>query len=409
MERFSPPHGNLFKAGDTYSLFETIRNDIKTTISRLDEDYIINVPEHDYHQYLIDKYSITCPTCLFDEKYIEDRKVLVSPEFLPRYWGARQSVERNMFRLFIPFQGDNNLLRYRPSTYTLSGWSNFTLCQNHLYVDILSIDDDAEKIKREIASYISTLTRMLEFLSADIGTFNNDLPSYVKHTFSLYKEKALKNSQIRTELGIPLKKKRTTHTYSVPSITKVIPQPPKVTTTTQENLEPAMDTETYHQILDTIQRIGRSLEQYPETVRNQNEECIRALFLAQLNATFTSLATTGESFNHNGKTDIMIKHNGSIIFIAECKIWKGEKAFLEAINQLLSYLTWRDSKTSLLVFVKQTNISTIINTIKDSIVKHPAYICMEDEKKSGWLNYKFHLPGDSEKVVQLAVQIFDFK
>lgn len=54
MERFSPPHGNLFKAGDTYSLFETIRNDIKTTISRLDEDYIINVPEHDYHQYLID-------------------------------------------------------------------------------------------------------------------------------------------------------------------------------------------------------------------------------------------------------------------------------------------------------------------------------------------------------------------
>ena len=119
----------------------------------------------------------------------------------------------------------------------------------------------------------------------------------------MYKEKALKNSQIRTELGIPLKKKRTTHTYSVPSITKVIPQPPKVTTTTQENLEPAMDTETYHQILDTIQRIGRSLEQYPETVRNQNEECIRALFLAQLNATFTSLATTGESFNHNGKTD----------------------------------------------------------------------------------------------------------
>ena len=29
--------------------------------------------------------------------------------------------------------------------------------------------DDAEKIKREIASYISILTRMLEFLNADIG------------------------------------------------------------------------------------------------------------------------------------------------------------------------------------------------------------------------------------------------
>ena len=409
MERFSPPHGNLFKAGDTYSLFETIRNDIKTTISRLDEDYIINVPEHDYHQYLIDKYSITCPTCLFDEKYIEDRKVLVSPEFLPRYWGARQSIECNMFRLFIPFQGDSNLLRYRPSTYTLSGWSNFTLCQNHLYVDILSIDDDAEKIKREIASYISTLTRMLEFLNADIGTFNNDLPSYINHTFRVYKEKAIKNSQIRTDLGIPIKKKSQAKTFSVPAITKVIPQPPKVQAETQTVLEPTMDISTYHQILDSIHRIGRNLEQYPEVVRNQNEECIRALFLTQLNTTFTSFSATGESFNHNGKTDIMIKHDGSIIFIAECKIWKGEKAFLEAIDQLLSYLTWRDSKTSLLVFVKQTSISTVINTIKDGIVKHPAYICTEEEKISEWFNYKFHLPGDSEKVVQLAVQIFNFK
>ena len=170
-----------------------------------------------------------------------------------------------------------------------------------------------------------------------------------------------------------------------------------------------MDTETYHQILDTIQRIGRSLEQYPETVRNQNEECIRALFLAQLNATFTSLSTTGESFNHNGKTDIMIKHNGSIIFIAECKIWKGKKAFLEAIDQLLSYLTWRDSKTSLLIFVKQISISTVINTIKDSIAKHSAYISQDNNNSSEWPNYKFRLPQDPNKVIQLAVQIFDFK
>ena len=409
MERFSPPRGNLFKAGDTYSLFEKIRSDIKNSVSRLDEDYIINVSEEDYRLYLKNKHCLVCPIFLFDEKYIEVRRVLVDPEFFPQYWGAREDIERSIYRLFIPFQGESELLRYRPSTFVLSGWSNFTLCQNHVYVDILSLDDDAEKIKREIASYVSTLTRMLDFLSADISTFNNDLPAYINHTFSAYKKKAIKNSQIRTDLGIPIKRESQPKTFSVPAITRVIPQPPTIKAETQTILEPTMDITTYHQILDAIHRVGRNLEQYPEVVRSQNEECIRALFLTQLNATFTSFSTTGESFNHNGKTDIMIKHDGSIIFIAECKIWKGEKAFLEALDQLLSYLTWRDSKTSLLIFVKQTNISTAINAIKDGIVKHPAYICMEDMKESEWFNCKFQLPQNTDKVIQMAVQIFDFK
>jgi hypothetical protein len=65
-----------------------------------------------------------------------------------------------------------------------------------------------------------------------------------------------------------------------------------------------------------------------------------------LNGVFEGQAT-GETFNFQGKTDILIRAQGKNIFIAECKFWKGEKVFLETIDQLLSYLSWRDSKAAI--------------------------------------------------------------
>ena len=54
---------------------------------------------------------------------------------------------------------------------------------------------------------------------------------------------------------------------------------------------------------------------------------------------------------------------GRNVFIAECKFWKGPKAFSEAIDQLLGYATWRDSKTAILVFNRGTETSTVLTGI----------------------------------------------
>lgn len=36
----------------------------------------------------------------------------------------------------------------------------------------------------------------------------------------------------------------------------------------------------------------------------------------------------GETFNKSGKTDILISEESRSAFIAECKIWRGQKKFL---------------------------------------------------------------------------------
>jgi hypothetical protein len=52
---------------------------------------------------------------------------------------------------------------------------------------------------------------------------------------------------------------------------------------------------------------------------------------------------TAEAFNIEGKTDILVRHEGSNLFIGECKVWSGAKGFGETVDQLFRYTGWRDS------------------------------------------------------------------
>ena len=60
-----------------------------------------------------------------------------------------------------------------------------------------------------------------------------------------------------------------------------------------------------------------------------------------------------EAFRYKGKTDICIEQDNRAAFIGECKLWSGSKGLSDALNQLLGYLTWRDSKAALIIFNKE--------------------------------------------------------
>ena len=114
----------------------------------------------------------------------------------------------------------------------------------------------------------------------------------------------------------------------------------------------------------------------------------------------------GETFNKSGKTDIQLRYDSSVVFIAECKFWKGEKSFLKTLDQLLKYLTWRDSKTSVIIFVRNKNFSSVLEAVKTIISTHPNFIKFLNQSDESWFNYEFNLPIDTIKEIKLAVQIY---
>lgn len=77
--------------------------------------------------------------------------------------------------------------------------------------------------------------------------------------------------------------------------------------------------------------------------------------------------------SNEGKTDILIRVEGKNIFIAECKFWKGPKALKSTIDQLLGYLSWRDTKVAILLFNRNKDFSLVLNQIPTVLENHPNF------------------------------------
>jgi hypothetical protein len=114
------------------------------------------------------------------------------------------------------------------------------------------------------------------------------------------------------------------------------------------------------------------MERSPHVFSKMGEEDLRTHFLVQLNGQYEGQAT-GETFNFEGKTDILIRVNGKNIFVAECEIWRGHEYLTQKIDQLLGYATWRDSKLAILVFNRTKNFSAVLSKIKETVHKHPNF------------------------------------
>ena len=120
----------------------------------------------------------------------------------------------------------------------------------------------------------------------------------------------------------------------------------------------------YADILATIKHMGSTYERTPKSYAAMKEEDLRNTLLAALNGTYLGGAV-GEAFRNNGKTDICIEEKNRAAFVAECKMWTGQKAIADALKQLDSYLTWRDCKTALIYFVRKKDFLAILQTAKE--------------------------------------------
>ncbi|MDX2231854.1 MAG: HEAT repeat domain-containing protein [Leptolyngbyaceae cyanobacterium bins.349] len=161
------------------------------------------------------------------------------------------------------------------------------------------------------------------------------------------------------------------------------------------------------EVLSTIYSMILVMERNPETFRGIGEEALRDHFLVQLNGRYKGQAT-GETFNGNGKTDILLRVNGENIFIAECKFWGGERKLGETLDQLLRYATWRDTKLAMLIFNRNKNFSSVLQQIAPAIKTHPNFVREEsiDLDKAQFRFVVCH-PDDRDRELTLTILAFD--
>lgn len=402
----------IFEEISSRELFDNKISNIRARIERENENYILNVNERDYVKYIKTENLIEVAELYFDEVCIDDYEKQIPAECFPQHRFhvlEGKHYPKRVFVYHIPFEGDINFFRLQPGAGRLI-WSQDTFIQDKfICFEVINFYDDSEEIKKEAGKIIENIKKNYLVLRSECDNFNSNLEVLIKDILLQVKKTHLKNQSFRASLGVPLKKKENiAETFAVPRPKireKVKVTKPEIIEKAFE-IDPTLDEENYLEILKIINDVGKNFERMPSTFKDKDEESLRDHILLVLEPNFEGGTATGETFNKSGKTDILLRYESSNVFVAECKFWKGEKNYLKAIDQLLEYLTWRDSKTALIIFVKNRDLSSILGKILETTKSHTNYKEFIDKTSDTWFNFILHLTGDSNREIKLAVMIF---
>lgn len=400
---------DAFSEYDGFSLLENQKNQIISDINSQPDNYILNVNKAEYIEHLVSKYTIQPIELHRDQISASTYEAQIPAERHPHsYWvNSGKSNTRDIIKFHLPFTGDPQLLRVRASKYSLSA-QRITVEENCICFEIINFNLTPESIKQESEQIISRLVNQNQYLTNDLNNFNISVESIASQAFDARKQQLLKKSGLMVALGVPIRKTPDIpETFSIPAKrTKVIPTKTKPQVTEKGYTpEPSLDDSIYQQILRIIHDVGKQFERLPSTYTGKEEEHLRDHILLILEPNFEGSAT-GETFNKSGKTDILLRYEGKNVFIAELKFWQGQKAYLNTISQLLSYLTWRDSKAAIVVFVRNKDFSSVLETVKEATLEHRNYLGLISEQEEGWFHYRFCINEDRNREVKVSVMLF---
>jgi hypothetical protein len=306
--------------------------------------YILNADIEQVVEYLRGKYRFEPPIIAFDKKQIVNEG---------------QSGHGVYVTLSIPFSGSREVLAIRPTT-AQGGCPDANIGQNEFQITY----NGAEA--RLIRAQIDHSTRAIEFnlkmAVNDLANFDSELSNTARRAFEEKRRRFQTDISIVDSLGIVrVQREAAPPTYPAPELRR---QPPIATPTPDKPSEPTVDPAEYEYILGIISSMAKVMERSPRAFAHMEEEFLRDFFLVHLNGHYKGQAT-GETFNAGGKTDILVRARDANIFIAECKFWSGKKEYLSAIDQLLGYVTWRDTKTAIIIFNRNKNFSNILVQIPE--------------------------------------------
>jgi hypothetical protein len=300
------------------------------------------------------------------------------------------------------------LWRIRASTWSSGGYPEIDVKNGEIILSVSFPDDSAnpDQLKSDISRSIKSLEDAVGYLKNDVTNHNNSVPNAVKQALKRKRELAQATTGAVAALGIPVKRVDSSPTFTIPAKRRTKPTSRPSVETGVYQPEPILDEKEYQHILEIIRSMSLVIERNPASFASLDEESIRDHFLLQLNGHYEGGAT-GETFNASGKTDILIREGNKNVFIAECKFWRGNKVFVEAVDQLLGYLTWRDSKCALMIFNRTKDSNAVRNKMHEAMESLPEYRKTVFHKAEGDSRYILIKESEPGKEIIVTTQLYD--
>ena len=268
----------------------------------------------------------------------------------------------------VPFDGDSNLFEYTIENRIITIGGNTPVYDAHIerprgselgkmtfsliYKEGFALADTEKfqtQVNNDFQAEVKKYERKLDTARHEVERFNSALNENILKLLTERKKKADNFGSIAKALNVSLKLNANAPNIVPAPLKRVVKEFPKQPSNKPIPQEHTIKDSDFENIKRIINLSAISMEKNPKPYLQLDEEGIRDVILTSLNSHYEA---SGETFNKKGKTDILIKVENKAAYIAECKIWHGIKLFDEAIEQLKSYATWRDTKVSIIIFNK---------------------------------------------------------
>jgi hypothetical protein len=354
----------LFAKGHIHRLYDQIQKKLDEQVLAIPNGAIPTLDFDRCANELVDSQALTCPAFDGDPEYD-----------LPKY--APSEPVGNV-TIYVPFTGDEVLWSYCNGNIPMFHVP-FRIEGKRLVIK-LSIDKrHTHTFKSQVDVILGRIQDALNGLAKELPRFHASLLPHVKsrlekRRFDLAEHNKVLNGLARSGFRLRQRDEATIRNV-VPVVLK--PSVVKWSQAPRHISEPAISMQDYEQILERIRTMISVCERGPKSFAKLGEEDLRAVILVGLNGIFEGDAT-GETFNGEGKTDILIRRDNKNLFIAECLIWRGPEHFRKKLEgQLFRYATWRDSKLAAIVFNRQKGFTSVVDKMSEVAAALPNHIRVE--------------------------------
>ncbi len=403
----------LFSGGDLQKVLWALPEQATTCVRQLAEDLFRGSNEQQVYDYVRARVGLT-PITLNrkkEEREIHDSRVLVSS--LDRFQGdgGQRTVPGYRLHLRVPFEGSHDLWKYQPNAWQGDPPSAEVDIEKkilHFYVEAPKLDTATEEYDYQsmvVDSAFEAIETRIQSQRQMIEDAEPEFDAAIRKAIADRRSDLAKRDKLKEMWNIPLN--RATGSESMlPLPVKRTAVRPLVADKCSEPEWGLPDAEFEH-ILKVIRHMGATFEQTPTTAAKLGEEDYRNLLLATLRSHYDGGAS-GETFRGGGKTDILVPWKDRDAFIAELKLWGGDQAAKDALDQLLGYTTWRDCKVALVFFSNEIkDFQRLQGRIPDIFDGHPNCLSSIPYQPAGEWRFKVKSSTDPDRELTVHVFLFD--
>lgn len=379
-----------------------IIDDMQDEISHLSETALDNTT--DYLAMLFTEKYLPSKLEIHDPNPVEGDVIKQDISGIPRGSTSGEDphyIEVQQTDVKVPYEGSRELLRVQPSTHLPRSVEVASIGPNRIlfHVERLLHSGNPEEVQQDIDRRVDTIRWFAELINSDVDEFKSELEREARQAIEKRRDVVETKNEAPESIGAD--SSETSTGFVKPEKRRDIKLASR--TEAEDSGLPVLPDRVYRDMLDLVDDLGVSIERSKEPVRELGEESLRDIFLAGLNSHYSGLAS-GETFNRAGKTEIILSYKNENLFVAECTFWSGPASYHDTINQILNYLTVRDSQAAVMIFSRDNDFQDVRDKITKEISNHNRY----ETKLTEYSDHNvYQFRQESNVPVKIAVKAVD--